>query len=119
MNLTYSILFGVVYTVGYVFLALLATGGGHGNFISLMFIVTWVFNFAALFLLARLETSIVRIFFVVMMSLYYLINLLILFSASKDEKALTQPLALLNPAIWYISGQIFIWAVFFRQIRDK
>jgi len=74
MKIIYGILFAVVYTVVYAFLAILSTGGGHGNFILLLPLLTWAFNFVALVLLTRLESQMIRIFFVVMMLAYYIIK---------------------------------------------
>ena len=55
MRLLTSIILGIVYTVGYIYLALIVTGGGHGNFTALLLIPTWIFNFTALFLLTKLK----------------------------------------------------------------
>ncbi len=101
MKIIYSVLFAVIYTAGYVFLAALSTGGGHGNFIVLLPITTWLFNFVALFLLYRLENQIVRIFFVVMMLVYYALNFFILIPALSDIYMVTHPHAegILIPAI--------------------
>jgi hypothetical protein len=116
MRLLPSILFAVVYTTGYVFLSLLSTGGGHGNFISLLPIPTWIFNFAALFLLARLDRQIVRVFFVVMMLTYYFLNSLLLLEASDDKYYFTNFTGLIVPALWHLAGQAIMWAVFVREV---
>ena len=62
MKIIRNILFGVIYTVIYFFLAVMGTGGGHGNFYLLFPLPTWIFIFIALILLTRLENSLVRIF---------------------------------------------------------
>ena len=114
------ILFGLAYTLIYFFLALMSTGGGHGNFIVLLPSITWLFNFVALGLLTKLKSEMVRIYFVVMMFVYYGITLLILYPASKDIKMVTHPHAegILVPAAWYLLGQLIIWALFYREIKN-
>jgi hypothetical protein len=121
MKLRYNILFGVVYTVGFVLLALFEINGGNFNSfgILLILILTWTFNFVALFLLTQLETASSRIFFVIMMVVYYHINFLLFTEAARDDGILNQLLILLKPMLWFVLGQIFIWAIFFKQIRNK
>jgi hypothetical protein len=121
MKVIKGILFAVIYTVGYVFLAMMVTGGGHGNFIAMLLIPLWIFNFVALILLTWLESKIIQIFFVIMMLLYYAIIFFMLNEAWDDKKAITHPHAsgLLIPAIWFLLGQVIIWAVFFKKTRER
>lgn len=118
MKIIYGVLFAIIYTVGYVFLGIMVTGGGHGNFIVFLPVLTWFFNFIALFLLGKLESQRVRIYFVVMMLVYYTINLFILYPAFSDKKMVTHPHAsgLLIPASWFLAGQLIIWAIFFKEV---
>ena len=115
MRLLTSIIFGIVYTVGYIYLALIVTGGGHGNFTALLLIPTWIFNFIALFLLTKLKTQMMKVFFIVLMSVYYLVNFLILLGRYTDKETNTHFSSVAIPIIWYISGQLIIWAVFIRE----
>lgn len=121
MKIIFYVLFGIVYTVGYFFLAVMGTGGGHGNFILLLPLLPWLFNFVALFLLTRLETQLMRIYFALMMFVYYGLNLLILSSASEDPDMVTfhYPANFLIPAAWFILGQIIIWAIFFKKCINQ
>ena len=102
MKTTYSILFAVIYTIVYVFLAMLATGGGHGNFIVMVPVnITWILNFAALILLTQLKYKIAKLLFIVIMLGYYVWLFFMLSKASTDKKMITHPHAgqLLIPAL--------------------
>ena len=118
MNLLNNIIFAIVYTVGYVFLALLSTGGGHGNFITLYLIPTWIFNFVALFLLARLKNRFTKILFVVLMATYYLLNITILINGFYDKEEKIYTSSLVVPIIWFVAGQLVLWSVFLREIAN-
>ncbi len=121
MKLVGYLLFGIVYTFIYVVLAGAATGGGHGNFIVLIPMIPWIFNFVALILLTKLKSEIVRICFVVLMLMYYGFNALILYPASQDIEMVTYPHAesIFIPAAWFLLGQVGIWVLFFREIRNR
>jgi hypothetical protein len=121
MKIIYGVLFAVIYTTVYFFLAFFSTGGGHGNFIVLLPLTTWLFNFVALFLLARLDSRTIRIFFVVMMLVYYTFNLFILYPALSDIHMVTYPHAegILIPAVWYLLGQLILWTVFFKEVLNQ
>jgi hypothetical protein len=112
-----GISFAVVYTFGFLFLAISATGGGHGNWILLFPIITWVFNFAALILLANLESERRAIFFVVTMLIYYVLTFSLLIAGAGDAETKTRLDALWLPAVWYFAGQCIIWVVFFQKRR--
>ncbi|MDQ4121131.1 MAG: hypothetical protein M3209_06770 [Acidobacteriota bacterium] len=118
MKLIKGILFCLIYTIGYVFLALASTGGGHGNFIVMVPVnITWAFNFAALILLTQLKYKITQFIFVILMLVYYGLLLFMLAEASTHEKMLTNYAALLIPTLWFLSGQVIIWAVFFKKLK--
>lgn len=122
MKIVYGVLFAVIYTVVYVFLAMLVTGGGHGNFIGMIPVnITWLLNFAALISLTQLKYKIIKILFVVMMFAYYAWLFFMLSEASTNKKMITHPYAgqLLIPAVWFITGQIVIWAMFIKKVVNQ
>jgi hypothetical protein len=123
MKIVRNILFGVIYTVIYFFLALMSTGGGHGNFFLLAPLMSWILNFVALILLTRLESLLARIFFVVSMLLQYLITLLILLNVKdhivEDWNRVAGREGIYVTVSFYLLGQIIIWLLFFKSIRNQ
>ena len=119
MKLMYATLFGLIYTVVYFFLAVMSTGGGHGNFFLLTPITGWLFIFIALFLLTRLKSLFSRIFFVGIMLAHYLINLLLLLSFKdeiiKDWSRIARREGILITVGFYLLGQLIIWFFFLGQ----
>lgn len=119
--------FAVVYTVGYFFLTLLTTAFGEssGTAIFLAPVFTWILVFIAIFLSDRADTLLKRVFFVVSLSVHYahiLLFLRPLFSLDIDrgtELAWSRfPEMIIFAAAWYLLGQIAIWVVFLRSIRQ-
>jgi hypothetical protein len=123
MKLTYATLFGLIYTVVYFFLAVMSTGGGHGNFFLLTPITGWIFIFIALFLLTRLKSLFSHILFVGIMLAHYLINLLLLLSFKdeiiKDWNRVAGRTGIIITIGFYLLGQLIIWFFFFRSIRNQ
>lgn len=118
MNLLYGVLFALIYTVGYVFLAMMVTGGGHGNFIVMAPVqISWTFNFAALILLMQLSHKPARIAFVLLLFVYYVLLFYTFKNAPKDKKMITHVPSLFIPAVWFAAGQAIMWAQFFRKIK--
>jgi hypothetical protein len=116
-----KILFGLVYTAGYFFLAILSLGGGHGNSYLLLPGVAWPLIFAAIFLLGRLHDSPTRAFFLGVMVAHYGVLLLFLSEYRyEDDAAWTKfhyvPFV---PILWYLFGQAAIWLAFFSEIKGK
>ncbi len=74
----FSIIFGFIYTAGYLFLAVLSTGGGHANFYILLPLTSWLFLFVALFQLGKLNDLVKRITFVLVMAIHYGIIVILL-----------------------------------------
>ena len=122
MKLMYAALFGLIYTVVYFFLAVMSTGGGHGNFFLLTPITGWLFIFIALFLLTRLKSLFSHIFFVGIMLAHYLINLLLLLSFKdeiiKDWNRVAGRTGIIITIGFYLLGQLIIWFFFFRSVRN-
>lgn len=122
MRIIYGILFAIIYTLSYVFVAMLSTGGGHGNFIVMLPVhITWLINFIALILLTQLKHKIMRIVFVVIMAAYYAALLYMLSNALNDpdipyKKLVTEPSGVVFSTAWFIAGQLIIWALFLRKI---
>ena len=117
-TLIYKFLFGIVYTFGYFFLALLSTGGGHGNFYLLSPALPWLLLFIAIFLLGKSDDSQVRIFFCGVMAVHYGLLIFLLSNYSFDEdKGWTRHGLPYVPIIWYLAGQAIIWAMFFSEMR--
>lgn len=123
MRLTYAVLFGLIYTVVYFFLAVMSTGGGHGNFFLLTPIVGWLFIFIALFLLIRLKSLFSSVFFVSTMLAHYVIILFLLLSIRdeilKDWSRVAGREGIFITVGFYLLGQLIIWLFFFRSIRNQ
>ena len=125
MRKRYIILFGVIYTVIYLYLAIDLAGAGHGTLVFLTPLITWIFIFVALYLLTRLENSIVRVFFVVLMLMHYAITLFFLrgYSLDIDTGLLKMwerhPNFILFTIAWYLLGQIMIWVAFLKVKSRK
>jgi hypothetical protein len=123
MKIIRNILFGVIYALIYFILAIMSTGGGHGNFYLLFPLFTWIFIFIALVLLTRLESVLVRIFFVVLMMAHYVITFVICLGGKeeiiKDWNRVHGVETVLFVGGVYLLGQMIIWFVFFNTIRNK
>lgn len=115
----YKLLFGVVYTVGYFFLAILSTGGGHGNFYLLSPALPWLLLLIAIFLFGKLNDLQMRIFFCGVMAVHYglLVFLLSNYSFAEDKGWSRHGLPYV-PILWYLAGQGIIWMVFFSETRN-
>jgi hypothetical protein len=120
-------LFGLVYTVVYFFLAVAATGGGHGNFIFLAPLFSWVLLFPALFLLTKINKRFIyKAIFVVLMLLHYahiIIFLRPLFSfvidpIIKKDWDRSPEIFFILPTL-YLAGQLVIWLIFFKSSRNR
>ena len=127
MKIFYGVLFAVFYTVSYVFIAMLSTGGGHGNFIVMVPVnITFAINFIALILLTRLKHKIMRIVFVVIMLAYYAALFYMLSNAGymlgdaeiPYKELVTEPSGVITSAVWFFAGQLIIWALFIRKILE-
>jgi len=127
MKLLYSFLFGLVYTFIYVLLAIGLAGGGHGIFIFLAPLFTWILLFPAFFLLTRLDKGFLyRVFFVVIMLTHYALTLIFLkplFSFDSDPAAMKiwkyYPGYIIFTVAWYLSGQIIMWTLFFLSSKNQ
>ena len=134
MKTSYKILFGIVYTLVYAVLAIaMLNPEGTGTGIFLAPLLTWGFLFVVLYLLGRLEGLRTRIFFTLLMAVHYLVNLFLASnfwdtpynggsSAYKGKSSLQgswerEPYLILFLVAWYLLGQIFIWVIFFREVR--
>jgi hypothetical protein len=125
MSGLFKILFSIFYTVSYFFLAILSTGGGHGNFIFLAPVFTWVFLLAAIGISGKLDIFLVRIFFIFLMLLHYahiLIFIKPVFSEGFDPETLkvwqNQPQSILFVTAWYLIGQSIVWLMFYKEIKN-
>lgn len=111
-----KLLFGIIYTVGYFFVALLSTGGGHGNFYVLLPLIPWLLLFVPIFLFGKLEDLQKRIIFILVLAIHYGLLIMILseydYSADKGWVNNNFPFPAL---IWYLAGQLLIWTEFFNE----
>ena len=117
-----NVLCGVIYTVIYFFLAVMSTGGGHGNFFLLIPITTCILVLVALFLLAKLDNFIARVFFVGLMLLHYAATLLLLFNIrdliAEDLSRGAGRAGIFVTTIFYLIGQLTIWIAFFKSVKN-
>ncbi len=135
MKTSHKILFGIVYTLGYACLAIaMINPEGTGTGIFLVPLLTWVFLFVVLYLLGRLEGLRERIFYILLMAVHYLVNLLLGSSfwstpynggssVYKGKSSLLaswerEPNLILFLVTWYVLGQVFIWVMFFMEVRN-
>jgi hypothetical protein len=134
MKTIYKILFGVIYTLVYAFLAIVLINPERtGTGIFLAPLLTWGFLFVVLYLLSRLESLRARVFFTLLMAVHCLVNLFLASnfwntpyngnsSAFKGKSSLLaawerEPSIILFLVIWYLLGQVFIWLMFFKEVR--
>lgn len=100
----------IIYTIVYFFLALLSTGGGHGNFIFFLApLVTWICPFAAICLSNKLNNKTIRLMFVLLLLVHYFVigmNIYVYLQDKYWQK---------DQTIWgnYLFGQIFLIALYF------
>lgn len=117
------ILFGIIYSLIYFFLAVAATGGGHGNFYLFSPFATWLLIFIALFLLKRLESLVSRIFFIGLMLVHYVFTFLICLGMkegiTKDFNRASGMETFMFAGGVYLLGQLIIWVIFFNTIRNQ
>jgi hypothetical protein len=123
MKIIRNILFGVVYFVIYLFLAVMGTGGGHGNFYLLSPLSTWIFILIALALLTGIKSSLARVFFVVLMTAHYVITFFICLNVKekiiKDWNRASGVETALVVGGFYLLGQLIIWLLFFKSIKNQ
>ena len=113
----YKILFGLIYTIGYFLLALLNTGGGHGNFYLFSPFLPWFLIILAIALLGKLNNLTMRVFFGVAMLMHYVTLIIILMNYNfLDDEGWTHKSAPAAPLIWYLLGQIIIWLLYYSEI---
>ncbi|MBA2620361.1 MAG: hypothetical protein H0U87_04090 [Acidobacteria bacterium] len=123
MKILRNVLFGVVYTVIYFFLAVMSTGGGHGNFFLFTPLATWILILVALFLLTKLNSLSMRLFFVGLMIVHYLVTLAILLDirdlVMKDWNRIAGREGIFVTVGVYLIGQIIIWLAFYISTQNQ
>lgn len=118
-RILFSTIFGFIYTAGYLFLAVLSTGGGHANFYILLPIIPWLLLFGALFQLGKLNDLVKRISFVLLMTIHY--GIIIILLAGYDfagDKGWTKHYFPYLAVVWYLVGQIIIWLMFAVEVKQ-
>jgi hypothetical protein len=128
MKTRYKVLFTIIYTVVYLFLAIGSVNPeGTGTAIFFAPFITWLFLFVVLYLSSRLEDFRNRILFVLLMMAHYLVNIYFIFAvwddSYKGESRLArmwelQPKFILLTVTWYLLGQLIIWILFFKSIKN-
>ena len=123
------VLFGLIYTVIYCFLAFWNVGPeGKGTTIFFAPILPWVFFLIALIILKKADDLMNRIFFVGVMIAHYGLTLLFLYAASSGTyRGKTnfmwgweqQPDLFVLTVIWYLLGQIIIWSAFLKCLYNR
>jgi hypothetical protein len=128
MSWYYKVGFGVIYTLGYFLLAVLSTGAGHGTFIFLAPVFTWVLVLIAIYLSTNVDTLLKRVFFVVCLLVHYLhvvifLRPLLLFDIDPGTAMMWQirngPEMIVFITLWYLVGQLVIWLMFLRTIKKS
>lgn len=128
MKTGYKILFGVIYTLVYAFLAIaLINPEGTGTGIFLIPLITWFFLFVVLYLLSRLESLRNRIFYIVLMLAHYITSFVLAHivwnDSYKGKSRLSgtwerEPDIILFLVTWYLLGQLIIWIIFFKGLKN-
>jgi hypothetical protein len=121
LGLVIGLIFGAIYG----FIALLSTGGGHGNFIWIMMFFPTMFGLLVFpvigFLAVDLKARIYRIIFVLVMLFHYVGIFIQLYGSEsllRDTRkiwALEPQVTILGASI-YLLIQLFIWAFFVRGL---
>lgn len=123
MKLIHSISFAIVYTIFYGFFAFASFGAGHGIFIYFAPFYPWIFLFAAIVLLGKLEKSFVRKVFIGLMCVHYAGSLFFLFLVlswedfKPDMSSMwgSAPSLIIIPGVIYFLGQTIIWILFLKS----
>ncbi len=115
MHWLLKITFTLIYTVVYFFLALLNTGGGHGNYYLLTPAFPWLLLFPVIYFIGKLDTQLNRILFVLFMITHYVLVFVFLLNYSFEEDRGWKYGVPLIPIIWYLAGQIAIWVLFINE----
>ncbi len=98
-------------------MAVLSTGGGHGNFYILLPLIPWLLLFIAIFLFGKLNDLVKRIIFVLVLIAHYGIIMIFLMNYSfTEDKGWTKHYFPYTAIIWYLAGQIIIWLVFLNEL---
>jgi hypothetical protein len=129
MKLALKLIFGFLYSIGYVFLALL-NGGPEANGTLVFFapLLPWPFFLICVGLIGELHALQIKIFFVASMALYYGISITMLYLLLKGTDLRSSGIAgawersssvMLFTFAWWISGQFLIWIVFTLEILQK
>jgi 1,4-dihydroxy-2-naphthoate octaprenyltransferase len=108
---------------------------GTGTGIFLVPFLTWGFLFIVLCLLGRLKSLRARIFFISLMAVHYLINILFVSNlwdtpyngGSRIHEGKSSllvswehsPEIILFLVAWYALGQAFLWVKFFEEVKNR
>jgi len=121
VSFVYRLLFAIIYLVGCCFFGVALLGGGHGTLVFMEPLPTILAFVAAILMLGRASRSRSRILVVGLVIFHYVSTFIITFLVeSGDGFAHTLSLletstkAFVLPTVWYASGQIFFWFMFFR-----
>ena len=114
------VIFAGAYTVVYTFLALMASGGGHGSVIVTIPLLTWVFFFIAIVVFDKFGRGL----FYILMALHYSFVFLIMrglsvsgFDPNEVKYWNRYPGVILLTAGVYLTGQIVAWVWFYKWGR--
>lgn len=119
MSWAKKVAFAFVYTFVYFVLAVLSTGGGHGNFYLLIFAIPWFLNFVALFFVGKLQNQLYRIMFLLVMFAQYLMLMILLMNYQFSEDRGWKYGPAIFPLLWYLAGQMFLWVQFINGLMLK
>lgn len=121
MSFVYRLLFAIIYLVGCCLFGVALLGGGHGTLIFIEPLSTILAFVAAILLLGWTSRSGMRILVVGLVVFHYVSTLLIAYLVESGDGFVHtftllkySTLAFVLPTVWYLSGQILFWALFFR-----
>jgi len=95
-------------------------GGGHVNYYVLLPLKSWLLLFVPISLFGKLDDNLWRVIFVLVIITHYIVTAIFLSNYPfAEDKGWTKQYYPYAPVIWYLAGQIFIWAEFFNEIFLK
>jgi hypothetical protein len=127
MQIFRNIVFGLIYSAIYAFLAIMSTGGGHVNSFLLAPLLPMVLILIALGVISKVYDFAARVVFVALMSTHYLATIIFCWGVRMEilddiADELNRPVgwqSILFTSAFYLLGQTVIWIAFVASIRNN
>ena len=123
MTILQRVIFGILYTFGFLVIVFLSIGAGEGTYIFVPALITWPLIIICLALLSWPGRTSIRVLFVLLMLLHYAVSIALAFyvEIAWDDLFSTKsyinyyPFAFAIYILWYGLGQVVIWTAFVRR----